>query len=202
MQGRGVRPRSGVDRSPILVFMALLAALGGCCPAPRAPLAYALLAFLGSVGLWWLTAWLLLEGQVRWRVLLFSGALTGTAMSVFAATAFLWMPDVVTKDQAQFGFFGIALALVTWFSLASTIIMVGVCAGAVAAEDPGVIGNWVRGSGGSNSHSGGVGIASGADPNHAPFRRDRHRGRGGNAVPGRTLSVATVGRGVPGPARG
>jgi membrane protein len=133
----------------ILVFMALLGGARKVLSGGPGTAAYAILAFLGSVGLWWLTAWLLLEGQVRWRVLLFSGALTGTAMSVFAATAFLWMPNVVTKDQAQFGFFGIALALVTWFSLASTIIMVGVCAGAVVAEDPGVIGNWVRGGEGS-----------------------------------------------------
>ena len=87
----------------------------------------------------------MLEGQVRWRVLLTTGLVTGTATAVFAATARLWMPGVVTKDQAQFGFFGIALALVTWFSVVSTIVMVGACAGAVAAEDTGWIGRWVRG---------------------------------------------------------
>ena len=129
----------------ILAFLALLGGARRILTGGPGTAVYALIAYTGSVLLWWVTAWLLLEGQVRWRVLLFSGAITGTGITIFAASASLWMPDVVTKDQAQFGFFGVALALVTWFSFASTIIMVGVCAGAVAAEDPGSIGRWVRG---------------------------------------------------------
>jgi membrane protein len=129
----------------ILVFLAILGGARSILTGGPGTVAYALIAYAGSVLLWWVTAWLLLEGQIRWRVLLFSGAIIGTAMTIFAASASLWMSDVVTKNQAQFGFFGVALALVTWFSFASTIITVGVCVGAVAAEDPGTIGRWVRG---------------------------------------------------------
>jgi membrane protein len=130
----------------ILAFLAILGGARRILTGGPGTAVYALIAFFGSVLLWWVTAWLLLEGQVRWRVLLFSGAVTGTAMTIFAGSASLWMPDIVTKDQTQFGFFGVALALVTWFSFASTIVMVGVCAGAVVAEDPGNLGRWVRGA--------------------------------------------------------
>jgi hypothetical protein len=129
----------------ILAFLAILGGARRILTGGPGTAVYALIAYTGSVLLWWVTAWLLLEGQIRWRVLLFSGAITGTGITIFAASASVWMPDVVTKDQAQFGFFGVALALVTWFSFASTIIMVGVCAGAVGAEDPGNVGRWVRG---------------------------------------------------------
>ena len=63
--------------------------------------------------------------------------ITGVAMAVFAATATIWMPNLVTDNEAQFGFFGIALALVTWFSGAAICILVGACTGPVLAEDTG-----------------------------------------------------------------
>jgi hypothetical protein len=66
-------------------------------------------------------------------------------MALFALSATIWMPDVVTKNEAQFGFFGVALALVTWFSGAAICILVGACAGSVFAEDPGRVGSLIRG---------------------------------------------------------
>jgi hypothetical protein len=55
------------------------------------------------------------------------------------------MPEVVTSNEAQFGVFGIALALITWFSGTTICILFGACAGAVLAEDPGRIGTIIRG---------------------------------------------------------
>ena len=55
------------------------------------------------------------------------------------------MPGIVTRNQYQYGFFGVSLALVTWFSGAAICIVVGACAAPVLAEDPGRIGRWVRG---------------------------------------------------------
>ena len=56
------------------------------------------------------------------------------------------MPQVVTSNQNQFGFFGVALALVTWFSGAAICILVGACAGPVMAEDNGRVGLLIRGA--------------------------------------------------------
>jgi hypothetical protein len=97
------------------------------------------------VGLWWFTAWWLLLGDVRIRVLAPTGVITGIAMAGYGLSASVWMPELVTSNQAQFGFFGVALALVTWFSGAAICILVGACAGPVLAEDTGRLGRFIRG---------------------------------------------------------
>ncbi len=105
-----------------------------------------MVSLVATSGLWWFTAWFMLRGQVRWRVLVPSGVITGVAMAGYALSATIWMPEVVIRNQSQFGFFGVALALVTWFSGAAICILVGACAGAVVAADTGWIGTLVRGS--------------------------------------------------------
>ena len=52
---------------------------------------------------------------------------------------------MVTDNEAQFGIFGVALALVTWFSGAAICILIGACAGVVLAEDAGRFGTLIRG---------------------------------------------------------
>jgi membrane protein len=99
---------------------------------------------LGSA-FWVFTAWFLLLGQVRWRALIPGGVITGVALSGYAVSANVWMPNVVLSNQKQFGFFGVALAIVTWFSGAATCLLVGACAGPVLAEDPGRVGTLIRG---------------------------------------------------------
>jgi membrane protein len=103
-------------------------------------------SFVSSILFWWLTAWLMLAAKVRQRVVLVSGVLTGIALTVYAATATLWMPGIVTKNQNQFGFFGVSLALVTWFSGAAICVIIGACTAPVLAEDTGPLGRLVRGS--------------------------------------------------------
>jgi len=105
----------------------------------------AVLFVVVSVAWWWFTAWYLLLGHVRWRPLLPTAVITSVAMGVYAMSAAVWMSGVVEKNQNQFGFFGIALALVTWFSGASVCIIVGACAGPVLVEDTGWIGRICRG---------------------------------------------------------
>ena len=108
--------------------------------------AYAVVALAAAIALWCITPWLMLGRQVRLRVLIPTGAITGIAMSVYAASASLWMPRTVTENQRQFGFFGVALAMVTWLSGMALIIVVSAAAGPVFAEDTGWIGQHVRGS--------------------------------------------------------
>jgi hypothetical protein len=106
---------------------------------------FAIVAVAVASGVWWFTAWFLLRGEVIPRVLIPTGLITGIALTGFAASAPIWMPDIVTKNQAQFGFFGVALSLVSWFSGASICVLVGACAGPVFSEDPGRVGALVRG---------------------------------------------------------
>ena len=125
--------------------MAFLGALRGLLGNGPGVVLFAVLSLATTFALWWFTAWFLLLGDVRWRVLIPSGIVTSVALAIFALSATVWMPNVVTRNEAQFGFFGVALALVTWFSGAAIAILIGACAGAVFAEDPGSIGTFIRG---------------------------------------------------------
>jgi membrane protein len=132
----------------LLVALVCLAVLGGLRGALGGGLGSGLFAIVSLAviaGLWWFTAWFLLLGEVRARVLVPTGVITSITMAGYAASATVWMPRMVTSNEAQFGFFGFALSLVTWFSGAAICILIGACAGPVFAEDPGWVGRLIRG---------------------------------------------------------
>jgi membrane protein len=130
----------------VLLAMALLGGLGRTLDGGLGVGLLVIGALAVTSALWWFTAWFLLLGEVRARVLVPTGVITSIATGVFGASAAIWMPDVVTSNETQFGAFGIALALVTWFSGATICVLVGACAGPVLAEDPGRIGSLIRGA--------------------------------------------------------
>jgi membrane protein len=146
-------PHSGVDTYwrgvawlfMVLVSLALLGGLRGALGDGAGVVVWAVVALAVNAGLWWFTAWLFLLGDVRVRVLASTGVITGIAMAAFGFSASVWMPEVVTSNETQFGFFGVALALVTWFSGAAICVLVGACAGPVFAEDTGRLGRFIRG---------------------------------------------------------
>jgi membrane protein len=149
----------------VLVYMAVLGALRGVLGGGVGLALFAIVSLAVTSGLWWFTAWFLLVGDVRPRVLLPTGAITGVALSAFAVSATVWMPGVVTDNESQFGFIGVALSLVTWFSGAAICVLVGACAGPVLAEDGGPIGTFVRGAESST-------LTAGAAPPLPPPARD------------------------------
>jgi membrane protein len=107
---------------------------------------FGILALAATIGLWWVIPWVMLGRQVRLRVLLPTGVLTGVGMTVYGATSSLWMPTSMSQNQQQFGFFGVALAMVTWLSGAAFIIVASACAAPVLAEHRGVLGRLARGA--------------------------------------------------------
>jgi membrane protein len=129
----------------VLVGIALLGGLRGALGGGLGLGVFTIVSLVVTSGLWWFTAWFLLLGEVRPRVLVPSGVLTSITTAAYAASATVWMPEVVTNNEAQFGFFGVALALVTWFSGAAICILIGACAGPVLAEDTGWVGRRIRG---------------------------------------------------------
>jgi uncharacterized BrkB/YihY/UPF0761 family membrane protein len=128
-----------------LVYMALLGGARNVLRGDVGIVPFVVVALALSTAIWWFTAWLMLKGQVRLRVLLPSGLITGIALSGYALSSTLWMPNNVESNNHQYGIFGVALALVAWFSGAAICVVVGACAGPVLAEDPGPIGRLVRG---------------------------------------------------------
>jgi membrane protein len=132
----------------LLVALACMALLGGLRGALGDGLGFGLFAIVSLAVIavqWWFTAWFLLLGEVRTRVLVPTGVITSIVTAGYAASATVWMPRVVTSNEAQFGFFGVALSLVTWFSGAAICVLIGACAGPVLAEDTGRVGRLIRG---------------------------------------------------------
>jgi membrane protein len=130
----------------IVVYIALLGALRRVLTNAPETVLFGLLVLVAGAALWLITPWLMLQRQVRLRVLIPSAVLTAIGMTAYAASASVWMPRTVTNNQHQFGFFGVALSLVTWLTGAGTIIVACACAAPVLAEDEGWTGRAVRGS--------------------------------------------------------
>ena len=95
-----------------LVYMALLGGARNVLGNGAGIAAFVVVALALSTAIWWFTAWLMLKGQVRLRVLLPSGLITAIALSGYALSSTLWMPNNVTSNNHQYGIFGVALALV------------------------------------------------------------------------------------------
>ena len=130
----------------VLAGMAIIGAIAGAVGSGPASSSLAVAWLAVSCGLWWFTAWFMLMGDVRARVLVPTGLLIGIFTSVYAATSFIWMPENVSSNEAQFGVFGIALALIAWFCGAASCVLAGACAGVLLAEDPGWMGRHIRGA--------------------------------------------------------
>lgn len=141
----GAYTRALVWLPVVLLYMAVLGGWRGLL-GERAGVGLVVpVSLMATSALWWFTAWFMLQGQVRWRVLIPTGLITGLAMSGYAVSATFWMPEVVSRNDTQFGLFGVALALVTWLSGAAVCVLVGACAGPVLAQDNGPVGALIRG---------------------------------------------------------
>jgi membrane protein len=137
--------RGAVCLLAVLAGMAILGWVGGAIDSGLEGGLFAIAALAVTSGLWWFSAWLLLLGDVRARVLLPTGVISAVTTAVYGASATIWMPELVISNEAQFGVFGVALALITWFSGAAICVLVGACAGVVLAENSGRIGSFIRG---------------------------------------------------------
>src|SRR4029079_13341024 len=112
-------------------YFALLGGFRRVLSSGAATVGIGVVALAASIGLWWLTAWVMLHRQVRWRPLFATAVIIAVSLSAYAVSANVWMTRVVESNQKQFGYFGVTLALVTWLSGAGMIILVGACAGPV-----------------------------------------------------------------------
>jgi membrane protein len=99
---------------------------------------------IGAIGLWWWTARLMVRGEVRWRALLPTAVITGVGSWLYSLAASVWMPTNVRNQFAEFGAFGIAMAVVTWFTGLAFLIVTAAAAAPALAEGEDGIGRWLR----------------------------------------------------------
>ena len=88
---------------------------------------------LGAV-LWTATPYLLLGRRVPWRRLLPGALLTAFGMSALATSSVIWFPRTVATSADQFGTFGVAFAMLSWFVAAGFVLVATATGGAVTSE--------------------------------------------------------------------
>ena len=111
---------------------------------PAGSLLEDLVTFAGGWALWTGSGWILLGGRVRLRLLAAGGLLTTVGFTVLRRLSAIYLPALVTSNQQQFGLLGVAFTLYSWLSACSFIIVVATVVGAVLAEDPGRLGQFLR----------------------------------------------------------
>ena len=79
---------------------------------------------------WISVPYLLMDRQVHWRRLLVTGALTATTMAVFSTATSVYMPDLIDQYTADFGLFGVTIAIIGWLLGAAGIIVASTSVGA------------------------------------------------------------------------
>jgi membrane protein len=158
-----------------------------------------LVGLIGSCLLWWWTARLMTRGEVRWRPLLPTAVVTGLGSWIYTLAAAVWMPSNVTKNFAQFGAFGVALAFVTWFTGLAFVIVVAAALGPALSEGEDFVGRWLRRGRATELEDG---ARPPLPPPDRPMRLSDLFGRGaaGSGVtlppPAGTATPAADGRGV------
>jgi membrane protein len=105
-----------------------------------------LVTFAGAWALWTGSAWILLGGRVRPRLLAAGGLLTAVGFAAVRRLSAIYLPTLVASNQQQFGLLGVAFTLYSWLSVTAFIIVVATVVGAVLAEDPGRLGQLIRAS--------------------------------------------------------
>ena len=104
------------------------------------------MTLVGGWVLWTGSAWILLGGRVRPRLLAAGALLTDVGFAVLRRLSAFYLPTLVVSNQQQFGLLGVAFTLYTWLSACAFIIVVATVIGAVLAEDPGRLGQLIRAS--------------------------------------------------------
>lgn len=174
----------------ILLFFVLVASVRTLFGTSSGTTAAWIVGFFLGTALWWWTARLMVRGEIAWRALLPTALLTAAGCSVYALQSDLWMPTTVGNNFRQFGAFGIALSLVTFFTGVGFIIVVSAAVGPVLAERDDRLGAWLRAGKA-------IALVPGAEPAlPGPGRRVRladafGRGSEGWGVPPPTLPEPT-----------
>jgi membrane protein len=87
-----------------------------------------------STALWTVTPYLLLGRRLSWRRLIPTASLTAFGMAGVAVWSVIWMPHTLASSAAQFGVIGVGFAMLTWFVVASVVVVVSTTGGAAIAE--------------------------------------------------------------------
>jgi len=93
-----------------------------------------------SSAMWLLTPWLLIGRRLPWQRLLPQALLTSFALTALGIASVVYMPRAIAVAATQFGFIGVAFALLSWLFSVTLVLVVTAALGSTLAEtapDPG-----------------------------------------------------------------
>lgn len=94
---------------------------------------------------WTAVPYVLMDRQVRLRVLAFPGVVTAVALAILQAAGGIYLPIALTNGAQQFGVLGMTFAYIGWLFALSFVIVVATALGRAASLDDGPVGRFVRG---------------------------------------------------------
>jgi membrane protein len=104
-----------------------------------------------STVLWLLTPWLLIGRRLPWRRLLPQALLTAFGLTALGIASVIYMPRAVVAAAAQFGFIGVAFALLSWLFAVALVLVVTAALGSTLVERPAAPESPVSGDAGDRS---------------------------------------------------
>jgi membrane protein len=90
-----------------------------------------------SSALWLFTPWILVGKTIRWQLLLPQALLTSAGLTTLAVASAVYLPRAVASAANQFGFIGVAFALLSWLFLAAFVLVAAAALGATIARPAG-----------------------------------------------------------------
>lgn len=87
-----------------------------------------------SSALWLFTPWILVGKAVPWRLLLPQALLTSVGLTTLAIVSAVYLPRAVASAAGQFGFIGVAFALLSWLFLVAFVLVAAAALGATIGQ--------------------------------------------------------------------
>jgi membrane protein len=87
-----------------------------------------------GAAMWLFTPWLLIGRRLPWQRLLPQALLTAVGLTALGIASALYMPRAVGSAAAQFGFIGVAFALLSWLFAVALILVVTASLGSTLGD--------------------------------------------------------------------
>jgi membrane protein len=97
-----------------------------------------------SIALWLFTPWLLVGRRIPWRRLLPQATLTWFGLALLTVGCLIYLPRSIASAANQFGFIGVAFALLSLLFMVAMVLVVSAALGASIVEAPGADGQEVE----------------------------------------------------------
>ncbi|MEN0130538.1 MAG: YhjD/YihY/BrkB family envelope integrity protein [Brevundimonas sp.] len=94
---------------------------------------------------WTFVPWMLLQRQVRLRLLAFTAVATAVCLGLLNLAGGIYLPLAMEKGARQFGVLGLVFAYIGWLFAIAFVIVVTAVIGRACAESDGPVGRVIRG---------------------------------------------------------